>query len=95
VHILDGHAGNDEVISNSFNPSTRPQLRKVAVERADEGEAVILAEERWNLHWLSTTRGVYVKSYQGKKSRRYILVKRGDRWLIWENTYKKHRGVFS
>jgi hypothetical protein len=89
---IETHHRNGEIISNDGNPSMKALLdREVVLE--EEGHAEGKSVEYWYLRWWSVTSGRYApKVYKGKNRQLYILVKRGSRWLVWDNTYGRPRG---
>jgi hypothetical protein len=89
---VERHHKRGEIISNPWNPSTRPQLRSLELKELDEHLARVRVSEYWNLHWFSTRHKVYAYIYHGQNHQHYTLVKQDNRWLIQENLYRRPRG---
>ncbi len=89
---VERHHKKGEIISNAWNPSTRPQLRSLELKELDEQSARVHVSEYWNLHWFSTRQKVYAYIYHGQNRQHYTLVKHDNRWLIQENSYRRPRG---
>jgi hypothetical protein len=90
---VERHHKKGEIISNAWNPSTRPQLRSLELKELDEQSARVSVSECWNLHWFSTRQKVYTYIYHGQNQQYYTLVKHDNRWLIQENLYRRPRGA--
>jgi hypothetical protein len=88
---VEQHHRNGEVISNDGNPS-RKELRTLKILREDEERAEVGSIEYWYMRWWSLNLSRYTpKVYEGRNRQLYILVKRGSRWLVWDNPYRPPR----
>jgi hypothetical protein len=93
VHSLEEHGAHKEIISNSDNPSTRPQLKKVESVKMVGESASVNVVEYWNLHWFSAEHKVYVKTYHGQNKQTYTLINQDRVWKVQRNTYNCPRGL--
>jgi len=90
---LERHHKNGEVISNDGNPS-RKELRSLKIVREDAESIKIRSVEYWYLRWWSQKLGRYASTvYEGRNWQSYTLVKRGGRWLVWDNDYRRPRAT--
>ncbi len=90
---VERHHRNGEIISNEGNPSQKALLN-LEVVREDEQSAEVRIVEYWYLRWWSETQGRYSpRLYRRRNRRLYSLVKRGSRWLVWDNIYRRPKAT--